>query len=136
MQQVSHAENSHMRHLKSLETVVDLSHRAALSLPMANVSGHTKKLTINATVFLAYCIANIVGPQIFIAKEAPDYSTGYSAIMAFEVVAIVCMAAYAAGCIIENRRRDRKEGVNVEVSVNDQLGDLTDYEKKGFRYIY
>ncbi|KAF6813223.1 allantoate permease [Colletotrichum sojae] len=108
----------------------------ALSLPMANVSGHTKKLTMNATVFLAYCIANIVGPQIFIAKEAPDYSTGYSAIMAFEVIAIACMAAYAAGCMIENRRRDKKEGLNIEVSVDDQLGDLTDYEKRGFRYIY
>ncbi|KAF6837195.1 allantoate permease [Colletotrichum plurivorum] len=108
----------------------------ALSLPMANVSGHTKKLTINATVFLAYCIANIVGPQIFIAKEAPNYSTGYSAIMAFEVVAIACMAAYAAGCMIENRRRDKGEGLNIEVSVDDQLGDLTDYEKRGFRYIY
>lgn len=103
---------------------------------MANVSGHTKKLTINATVFLAYCIANIVGPQIFIAKEAPDYTTGYNAILAFEVISICCMAAYATGCIIENRRRDQREGTDVSVTVDDQLGDLTDYEKKGFRYIY
>ncbi|KAF4837641.1 putative transporter [Colletotrichum siamense] len=108
----------------------------ALSLPMANVSGHTKKLTINATVFLAYCIANIVGPQIFIEREAPNYTTGYSAIMAFEVVAIACMVAYAVGCMIENRIRDRKEGTEVDVTVVDRLGDLTDYEKRGFRYVY
>ncbi|KAL2820148.1 hypothetical protein BDW59DRAFT_164761 [Aspergillus cavernicola] len=35
----------------------------ALSLPMANTSGHTKKVTVNAMVFLAYCVANILAPQ-------------------------------------------------------------------------
>ena len=103
---------------------------------MANVSGHTKKLTINATIFLAYCIANIVGPQVFIAKEAPDYTTGYNAIMGFEITAIACLAAYAAGCVVENRRRDRREGVDVDGNADEQLGDLTDYEKRGFRYSY
>lgn len=103
---------------------------------MANVSGHTKRLTINATVFLAYCIANILGPQVFIATEAPDYKTGYSAILAFEVVAMACMAAYAVGCYIENKRRDEQEGTDIDVTIYEQLGDLTDYEKKGFRYIY
>ncbi|KAJ3548281.1 hypothetical protein NM208_g1096 [Fusarium decemcellulare] len=108
----------------------------ALSLPMGNVSGHTKKLTVNATIFLAYCIANIIGPQVFITKEAPNYSTGYNAILGFEVTAICCMAAYAVGCMIENKRRDKMEGNDVSVMVEEQLGDLTDYEKKGFRYIY
>ncbi|KAI8719946.1 hypothetical protein NCS52_00438400 [Fusarium sp. LHS14.1] len=88
----------------------------ALTLPMGNVSGHTKRLTVNATIFLAYCIANIIGPQIFITREAPHYTTGYHAILGFE--------------------RDRSEGMDVIMNVEEQLGDLTDYEKKGFRYIY
>lgn len=103
---------------------------------MANVSGHTKKLTINATIFLAYCIANIIGPQVFISSEAPHYSTGYNAILGFEIAAIACMAAYATGCKIENKRRDAKEGVIGELSADLQLGDLTDYEKRGFRYLF
>ncbi|CAI6092377.1 unnamed protein product [Clonostachys chloroleuca] len=107
-----------------------------LTLPMANVAGHTKKLTINATVFLAYCIANIIGPQVFIATEAPDYATGYNAIMGFEIAAIACMAVYATGCKVENKMRDAKEGAAGELSTGHQLGDLTDYEKRGFRYIY
>ncbi|KAH7039560.1 major facilitator superfamily domain-containing protein [Microdochium trichocladiopsis] len=98
-----------------------------LSLPMANVSGHTKKLTINATVFLAYCIANIIGPQVFIAAEAPNYTTGYNAILGFEIVAIASLAAYAIGCRIENNRRDEADGSGVSVSMEEQLGDLTDY---------
>ncbi|RYC83108.1 hypothetical protein BFJ63_vAg14043 [Fusarium oxysporum f. sp. narcissi] len=108
----------------------------ALTLPMGNVSGHTKKLTVNATIFLAYCIANIIGPQVFRAAEAPHYSTGYNSILGFEATAIYALLAYAGGCIVENRKRDKAEGTDVSVRVEDQLGDLTDYEKKGFRYIY
>ncbi|KAF5257814.1 hypothetical protein FOXYS1_11629 [Fusarium oxysporum] len=108
----------------------------ALTLPMGNVSGHTKKLTVNATIFLAYCIANIIGPQVFRAAEAPHYSTGYNSILGFEATAICALLAYAGGCIVENRKRDKAEGTDVSVRVEDQLGDLTDYEKKGFRYIY
>ncbi|KAF4431480.1 Major facilitator superfamily domain general substrate transporter [Fusarium acutatum] len=111
-------------------------HNLALTLPMGNVSGHTKKLTVNATIFLAYCIANIIGPQVFRAAEAPHYPTGYNSILGFEVTAICALLAYAGGCIIENRKRDKAEGTDVSVRVEDQLGDLTDYEKKGFRYIY
>ncbi|RKL29098.1 hypothetical protein BFJ70_g10809 [Fusarium oxysporum] len=108
----------------------------SLTLPMGNVSGHTKKLTVNATIFLAYCIANIIGPQVFRAAEAPHYSTGYNSILGFEATAICALLAYAGGCIVENRKRDKAEGTDVSVRVEDQLGDLTDYEKKGFRYIY
>lgn len=103
---------------------------------MGNVSGHTKRLTVNATIFLAYCIANIIGPQIFITREAPHYTTGYNAILGFEVTAICALLVYAGGCIIENKKRDRREGIDVMMNINEQLGDLTDYEKKGFRYIY
>ncbi|EXL91776.1 hypothetical protein NOF04DRAFT_16593 [Fusarium oxysporum II5] len=110
--------------------------KSSLTLAMGNVSGHTKKLTVNATIFLAYCIANIIGPQVFRAAEAPHYSTGYNYNLGFEATAICALLAYAGGCIVENRKRDKAEGTDVSVRVEDQLGDLTDYEKKGFLYIY
>jgi len=103
---------------------------------MANVSGHTKKLTTNASIFVAYCAAMIIGPQLFLTSEAPYYQTGYNSILGFEVASIVCLAIYAGGCIIENRRRDKLEGRGVEVSVAHMLDDRTDREKKGFRYVY
>lgn len=103
---------------------------------MANVSGHTKKLTVTATIFVAYCVAQIIAPQVFLASEAPSYPTGYNAILSFEVVAICCLAVYAVGCNIENRRRDKIEGTNVDVSLEELLSDKTDYEKRGFRYVY
>ncbi|KAL6365181.1 hypothetical protein LRP88_01163 [Fusarium phalaenopsidis] len=108
----------------------------AISLPMGNVSGHTKKLTVNASIFVTYCAANMIGPQVFFIHEAPNYPTGYNTLLGFEVAAICCVTAYAVGCFLENKRRDRKEGTNVSVGADEQFGDLTDYEKRGFRYLY
>ena len=48
---------------------------------MANTSGHSKKVTRNAIMFLSYCVGNIIAPQFFISSEAPDYLTGYYAIL-------------------------------------------------------
>ncbi|KAH8894520.1 MFS general substrate transporter [Thozetella sp. PMI_491] len=107
-----------------------------ISLPLANTSGHTKKLTVNAMVFSSYCIANIVAPQLFQSSEAPHYTTGYNAILGCEIGAIACMGLYATGCYFENKRRDRIEGTTAQLTTDDMLDDATDKEKVGFRYSY
>ncbi|ETS84336.1 hypothetical protein PFICI_02361 [Pestalotiopsis fici W106-1] len=107
-----------------------------ISLPLANTSGHTKKLTVNAMVFSSYCIANIIAPQLFKSSESPSYTTGYNAILGCEIGAIVCMGIYAAGCWFENKQRDRIESGATELSADDMLDDMTDKEKVGFRYVY
>lgn len=103
---------------------------------MANVAGHTKKITVNAIIFIAYCTASIIGPQVFLMSEAPHYHTGYSSILGFELAAITCLAVYGTGCYIENKRRNKREGQDVNVSLGDQLDDKTDKEKPWFRYVF
>lgn len=46
----------------------------SLSLITSNVAGFTKKSVTSATLFVGYCVGNIVGPQLFQANEAPAYS--------------------------------------------------------------
>lgn len=87
-------------------------------------------------VFTAYCVANIVAPQIFRTSEAPNYPTGYNGILGCEIGAIACMAIYAVGCYFENKRRDRLYGTTPEMATDDMLDDLTDKEKPSFRYVY
>ncbi|KAF2151517.1 putative allantoate permease [Myriangium duriaei CBS 260.36] len=111
------------------------------SLPMANTSGHTKKLTMNALYFLAYCIGNIVGPQLFRASDAPYYSHGYEGLLACVAIAIAAISAYGLLCHMENRKRDRQDGtVDVQTRREDAaasaFSDMTDKEKKEFRYTY
>jgi hypothetical protein len=45
----------------------------SLSIISSNVAGFTKKSTVSALMFAAYCIGNIVGPQFFIPSEDPNY---------------------------------------------------------------
>lgn len=110
------------------------------SLPMANTSGHSKKLTMNAIFFLAYCIGNIIGPQAFRAEDAPSYSKGYEGLLACLVVAIASIISYGFLCRWENSRRDKKQGVNSQTNNESTdafaFSDLTDKEKMEFRYTY
>lgn len=61
--------------------VVGLSFSAAyvvniplsLSLITSNVAGFTKKSVTSASLFVGYCVGNIVGPQFFDESDAPHY---------------------------------------------------------------
>jgi len=44
-----------------------------LSIFASNTAGFTKKSTTSVFIFVAYCVGNIIGPQFFLAKEAPRY---------------------------------------------------------------
>lgn len=44
-----------------------------LSLVSSNITGHTKKATVNAMLFIGFCIGYIVGPLTFLPQEAPSY---------------------------------------------------------------
>jgi hypothetical protein len=45
----------------------------SLSLISSNVGGFTKRSVTSATLFVAYCVGNIVGPQFFLASQKPRY---------------------------------------------------------------
>ena len=46
----------------------------ALSMVASNVAGFTKKSVASAMMFMAYTVGNIIGPFLFFASEAPEYS--------------------------------------------------------------
>ena len=110
----------------------------ATSLPMANTSGHSKKVTMNAIFFIAYCLGNILGPQVFRASDAPDYSHGYAGLLACVAVAIGAISSYGFLCRRENKLRDKQGfGVGGENTESENaFSDRTDKEKKEFRYTY
>lgn len=45
-----------------------------LSLISSNVGGFTKRSTTSAVFFIAYCVGNLAGPQLFIPSEGPEYT--------------------------------------------------------------
>ncbi|KAL2830795.1 MFS general substrate transporter [Aspergillus cavernicola] len=76
-----------------------------LSLNVANITGITKKTTVNSLSFIAYCTGNIIGPQLFFEDESPSYPSGFAAMLVclgLEVFLILGLRIYL---IRENKCR-------------------------------
>ncbi|EEH09317.1 allantoate permease [Histoplasma capsulatum G186AR] len=118
----------------------------AMSLVAVNYKGSTKKMTMTAILFVAYCAGNIAGPQFFISAEAPHYPTAFRAILVcYSLVVVSALALrFYLNCL--NRKRDEKERVpavenesGMANKINPTSGEeeeeeLTDFHARGFRY--
>ncbi|KAJ5559192.1 hypothetical protein N7535_008944 [Penicillium sp. DV-2018c] len=111
----------------------------SLSLISSNVAGFTKKSTVSALMFAAYCIGNIAGPQFFVPSEEPSYPTGITASMAGLAFGVFFLACLFAFYVWENRRRDILYGSPRELDesqeLQDELSNKTDHEIESFRYV-
>lgn len=108
-----------------------------MSLITANTAGATKRSTVNAVFFIAYCVGNIVGPFSFKSNEAPAYTSGIVTMLVAYCVEIVLLLVFAAYMAWLNKRRDTvvaAEGVRLDDAA-EQV-DLTDKENMYFRYSY
>ncbi|KAL7949501.1 major facilitator superfamily domain-containing protein [Trichoderma barbatum] len=110
-----------------------------LSLITSNVGGFTKRSTVSAMMFVAYCTGNIVGPQFYSTDQAPRYSKGFkSTIVCYALAAFLLLVLFVY-YIFENKRRDRKYGSPADISESEELeadaSVKTDRELPSFRYI-
>ncbi|KAI1751018.1 MFS general substrate transporter [Xylaria castorea] len=110
-----------------------------LSLVQSNIRGVTKKNTTTALLFVAYCVGNIIGPQLFVEGEAPAYATAFRGIVV--CYSLVVGLTLLLRCYLKavNRQRTAKEGVQVSSGAaglvgNDSSEDVTDWNTFGFRY--
>lgn len=132
----------------------------ALSLVQANYRGVTKKMTVTAMLFLAYCAGNIAGPQFFKSSEEPTYGTAFRAIMICYALAVVLAVVLRVYLGWMNKKRAREEGFEGSAGAAGAVGggkvvdvvadgtgavgevelrsedyeDVTDWEMVGFRY--
>ena len=101
------------------------------------LSGHTKQVTVNTIILIAYCVSNIIAQQFFKADQAPLYPLGMGAILGSYVLSIMTICAYMAHCAYENRRRDRLgSAAGEKVHKHPDFKDLTDKENVHFRYVW
>lgn len=114
-----------------------------MSLVIANVSGSSKKSTVNAIFFISYCAGNIIGPFSFLEREAPKYTSGMIAVVvAFCVEAglLGVFAVYAAR--LNKKKKQELEAMHSsgrateEERVNLAFQDVTDKENPFFKYQY
>lgn len=66
----------------------------SLSLITSNVGGFTKKATVSAMLFIAYCTGNIIGPQLFLTRESPNYPVSIAAITSLRTQSLVMLTLW------------------------------------------
>ncbi|KAL1862869.1 hypothetical protein VTK73DRAFT_6597 [Phialemonium thermophilum] len=102
----------------------------ALSMYQANTAGHTKKVTVSYVMYLAYAVGNIIGPQTFIASQAPQYTGGITAMLVSYCVCICLALVLGFSYWQDNKKRQVLAG---EAEGTEFL-DMTDKENKAFVY--
>lgn len=106
-----------------------------ISLPQANTAGQTKKSITFSLVTIGYAAGNLIGPQTFLADQAPRYTGGVVAMLVCYCVSILLLLAYYAVVTAENRRRDRAHGRPRALhDVAEGFVDVTDMKQRDFRY--
>ena len=102
---------------------------------MSNVAGATKKSAMAAAIFVAYCVGNIVGPQLIKSQtKAQHYPELWSGL-----IICYCITIVAAGAlyVVLRRENGKREGLPVDEDERDRCAfmDLTDKENRYFRYV-
>lgn len=105
-----------------------------ISCITSNSAGHTKKVVTSAICMIGYCVGNLIGPQTFVANEAPHYRSAKIAIVVcFAVCLLLTISVYLIN-LRANRLRDEKNERLDPSFVNSEFADLTDFENPEFRY--
>lgn len=123
-----------------------------VTLGAANVAGETKKSFMASAVFVAYCVGNIVGPQLVKsetrAEHYPELWTGliiwYETIESLREWMMLTSPSYCITILSAStlyvvlwRENKRREALNLDASEGDRVAfkDLTDKENVHFRYV-
>jgi hypothetical protein len=88
-----------------------------MSLVQANYRGVTKRMTMTALLFCAYCGGNIAGPHFFRKGEAPRYGTAFGAIMICYSLVVVLALSLRFYLRWVNAKRTREEGFEGSASL-------------------
>ena len=106
----------------------------------SNIAGQTKRVIGIALISGSFSVGNIIGPQTFQARDAPDFIPAKIAVLATQsggaLIAVVLFCYY----VWANARKDAvnpPEFLNLEPRSEQELRvDRTNKENPRFRYVY
>ena len=101
----------------------------------ANVAGQTKRVVSVALVAGSFSVGNIIGPQTFQAKDAPQYIPAKITVLATQAGAAAVAFVLFLYYVWANRRKGRTPGAEQQ-GQQDLWDGRTDQEDGSFRYVY
>ncbi|KAF4993469.1 hypothetical protein FGRMN_6475 [Fusarium graminum] len=103
----------------------------------ANFGGATKRAFAAAIVSGSFSLGNIIGPQTFQAKDAPEFRPAKLAVMGTQVgCALTTFSLFMYYFWANKRRDDRTKQVEDAYMSPEVWSTMTDKENKSFRYTY
>ncbi|WFD01195.1 hypothetical protein MYAM1_003957 [Malassezia yamatoensis] len=104
------------------------------------VSGTTKRIVFNATLQVAYCVGNIIGPQVYRSKQEPQYTAAKTVDFVMFAVSAGFVMCLTLVHYMWNVQRDKSSASAHKLDQDQQLeadlSDLTDKERSSYRYPY
>ncbi|GAO16713.1 hypothetical protein UVI_02002590 [Ustilaginoidea virens] len=104
---------------------------------VANCAGASKRAFAAALVSGSFSIGNIIGPQTFQARDAPDFRPAKLAVMGTQAgctLTTFCLFLYYVWA--NKRRNDRSKETEEQYLSPEVWATMTDKENKHFRYTY
>lgn len=106
-----------------------------ITIGMSNVAGNTKKSFTSATIFVAYCVGNIIGPQLIKSQtKAAHYPELWLGLIICYCITIVAATALYFVLRSENRKKMATHEDNEVEKAKLAFQDLTDKVNPYFRY--
>ena len=107
----------------------------------SNVAGQTKRVISVALISGSFSVGNIIGPQTFQARDAPNYTPAKITVLATQaagaLVAFVLYLYYVWANKQKSAAALSTEGTPIDGPTEQHLWeDQTDKENKTFRYVY
>lgn len=104
---------------------------------VANVAGATKRAFAVALLSASFSIGNIIGPQTFQAKDAPDYRPAKLALLFTQAASGIVTVLLFVYYVWSNRRRASKAKQTEDQFMDPEAWKrMTDRENLTFRYVY
>ncbi|KAH7155982.1 major facilitator superfamily domain-containing protein [Dactylonectria macrodidyma] len=103
----------------------------------ANFGGATKRAFAAAVVSGSFSLGNIIGPQTFQARDAPDFRPAKLAVMGTQAgCALTTFTLFCYYIWANKRRNDRSKEMEDAYLSPEVWSTMTDKENKFFRYTY
>ncbi|KAM0245281.1 hypothetical protein ACHAP5_005512 [Fusarium lateritium] len=103
----------------------------------ANFGGATKRAFAAAIVSGSFSLGNIIGPQTFQARDAPEFRPAKLAVMGTQAgCALTTFVLFMYYVWANKRRDDRTKQVEDAYMSPEVWSTMTDKENKSFRYTY
>ncbi|KAI4178211.1 MAG: hypothetical protein LQ346_007524 [Caloplaca aetnensis] len=107
----------------------------------SNVAGQTKRVVSVALVSGSFSVGNIIGPQTFQAKDAPDYIPAKTTVLATQAAAALISFVLFLYYVWANKRKGAASATAESSAVGGVAEehlweDQTDKQNPTFRYVY